>query len=78
MAWIYRGTFNMMFCQIFRSFTCFNNIPHKAPKDKAKEAEKPEKQDAATKKARNGMKRLAVGSWMPTFGNIPGFLEYPR
>ena len=48
-----QGHFQHDVLQIFRSFTCFNNIPHKAPKDKAKEAEKPEKQDTATKKARN-------------------------
>ena len=39
-----QGHFQHDVLQIFRSFTCFNNIPHKVPKDKAKEAEKPEKQ----------------------------------
>jgi len=64
MIWIESDTFNMMFCRSSgpsRVSTCFNS-PHKAPKDKAKEAEKPEKQDAAAKKARQGMKKLeAVG-----------------
>ncbi len=79
MTWIHRGTFNMMFCRssgpshVSTTFlTRYRKIRQKRQKNQKS------RQDAASKKARNGMKRPAVGSWMPTFGNIPGFLECPR